>query len=70
MTMPTVGDLRFVAVGQNDPLAEPLLAELAAEYAGRYGGRTERVLSWLRGYPAEEFAEGEVYPVAFAKVLR
>lgn len=55
--MPAVDDdLRFVAVSQDDPLAEPLLTELAAEYAERYGGHTERVLSWLRGYPAEEFA--------------
>ena len=30
-------ELRFVAVGQDDPLAEPLLAELAVEYASRYG---------------------------------
>ncbi|WP_326548313.1 GNAT family N-acetyltransferase [Mycolicibacterium sp. ND9-15] len=56
MTMSALDDLRFVPVGQDDPLAEPLLAELAAEYAERYGGSTERVLCWLRGYPAEEFA--------------
>lgn len=47
--------VRFVAVGQGDPLAEPLLTELAVEYATRYGGTTEGVATWLRGYPAEEF---------------
>jgi GNAT superfamily N-acetyltransferase len=47
--------LRFVTVGQHDALAEPLLAELTVEYATRYGGTVERVGSWLRGYPAEEF---------------
>lgn len=48
--------LRFVAVSQDDPLAVPLLAELAVEYAERYGGTAERILAWLRGYPAIEFA--------------
>jgi GNAT superfamily N-acetyltransferase len=48
-------ELRFVAVGQDDPLAEPLLAELAVEYASRYGATEEAVSNWLRGYPAEEF---------------
>ena len=33
--------LRFVVVGQDDPLADPLLAELAVEYATRYGGTEE-----------------------------
>lgn len=51
-----VSELRFVAVGRDDPLAEPLLAELAVEYATRYGGATERVSTWLRTYPAEHFA--------------
>ena len=46
---------RFVAVGQDDPLAEPLLDDLAVEYATRYGGTTEGVGRWLRGYPAREF---------------
>jgi GNAT superfamily N-acetyltransferase len=55
MSLPLVDGLRFVAVGQHDPLAEPLLAELAVEYATRYGGTPERVGTWLRGYPAEEF---------------
>ncbi len=54
--MPAVNELRFVAVGQDDPLAEPLLAELAVEYATRYGGATARVSTWLRTYPAEHFA--------------
>lgn len=48
--------LRFVAVGQTDPLAEPLLAELAIEYSQRYGGTEAGVAAWLRGHPAEEFA--------------
>lgn len=51
-----VAQLRFVAVGRDDPLTEPLLAELAVEYATRYGGATERVSTWLRTYPAEHFA--------------
>ncbi len=48
--------LRFVAVEQTDPLAEPLLAELTVEYAQRYGGTEAGVAAWLRGHPAEEFA--------------
>lgn len=48
--------LRFVAVGQTDPLAEPLLAELTIEYSQRYGGTAAGVAAWLRGHPAEEFA--------------
>jgi GNAT superfamily N-acetyltransferase len=51
-----VNHLRFVAVGQDDPLAEPLLAELAVEYATRYGATEAAVSKWLRGYPADEFA--------------
>ncbi|MEU0496790.1 GNAT family N-acetyltransferase [Mycobacterium sp. NPDC006124] len=57
MTLPTVDGLRFVAVGQDDELAEPLMAELAVEYATRYGNTTEKVSAWLRGYPAAEFQE-------------
>ena len=56
MTVPAVNDLRFVAVGQDDPRAEPLLAELTVEYASRYGVAQEDVSKWLRGYPADEFA--------------
>ncbi|MDX1892821.1 GNAT family N-acetyltransferase [Mycolicibacterium sp. 050158] len=57
MTSPPPADaVRFVSVGQHDPLAEPLLAELAVEYATRYGGTPERVGTWLRGYPADELA--------------
>jgi ribosomal protein S18 acetylase RimI-like enzyme len=56
MTVPAVNRLRFVAVGQEDPLAEPLLAELAVEYASRYGATEAAVAKWLRGYPADEFA--------------
>ncbi|MDZ4268879.1 MAG: GNAT family N-acetyltransferase [Mycobacterium sp.] len=55
MSTPAVGDLRFVAVAQDDPLAVPLIDELAVEYADRYGGSRDRVHAWLRGYPAEEF---------------
>jgi ribosomal protein S18 acetylase RimI-like enzyme len=56
MSVPAVNQLRFVAVSQNDPLAEPLLAELAVEYATRYGATEDAVSKWLRGYPADEFA--------------
>lgn len=48
--------LLFVDVGQDDELAQPLIAELAVEYATRYDASEERMLSWLRGYPAAEFA--------------
>lgn len=54
--MSAVGELRFVAVGQDDPLAAPLIDELAHEYAHRYGGTRDRVHAWLRAYPAAEFA--------------
>lgn len=56
MHLPAVNQLRFVAVSQDDPLAEPLLAELAVEYATRYGATEQAVSKWLRGYPADEFA--------------
>ena len=56
MPAPALNHLRFVAVGQDDPLAEPLLAELAVEYASRYGSTTDAVGAWLRQYPAGEFA--------------
>jgi GNAT superfamily N-acetyltransferase len=56
MFVPAIDKLRFVAVGQEDRLAEPLLAELAVEYASRYGATEEAVSNWLRGYPADEFA--------------
>jgi len=56
MTMPTLDELRFVAVGLDDPLAAPLLAELAVEYASRYGGTAQVVMNWLlQEYPAEDF---------------
>jgi GNAT superfamily N-acetyltransferase len=55
MSVPTVDKLRFVAVGQDDPLAEPLLAELTVEYARRYGVAEKHVSKWLRGHPAAEF---------------
>jgi GNAT superfamily N-acetyltransferase len=56
MSVSAVQRLRFVAVSQDDPLAAPLLAGLADEYAERYGGTGEKILNWLRGYPAAEFA--------------
>ncbi|KUI43293.1 GNAT family acetyltransferase [Mycobacterium sp. IS-1590] len=48
--------LRFVAVRQDDPLAEPLLAELAVEYSQRYGFPEDTVSGWLRRHPADAFA--------------
>lgn len=56
MTLPTVDGLRFVTVGQDDALAEPLMAELAVEYSTRYGGTPATVTSWLRSFPAAQFA--------------
>ena len=56
MSPHAVDKLRFTAVDQGDPLAEPLLAELALEYASRYRSPVEAVSKWLRTYPAEEFA--------------
>jgi GNAT superfamily N-acetyltransferase len=56
MSVPAVKKLRFVAVGQDDPLAEPLLTELTVEYSTRYGATEDAVAKWLRGYPADEFA--------------
>jgi GNAT superfamily N-acetyltransferase len=57
MVVPDVNDLRFLAVGQDDPLAQPLLDELAVEYATRYGATVSGVGQWLRGYPVAEFEE-------------
>lgn len=57
MSVPAVDGLRFVAAGQDDPLAAPLIDELADEYARRYGGDRARVHAWLRGYPADEFSD-------------
>ena len=48
--------MRFVAVGQDDPLAQPLLAELAVEYSSRYNVTEEGTAAWLRSHPAHEFA--------------
>lgn len=56
MTVPAVDQLRFVAVGQNDPLAEPLLAELTVEYASRYEVAEADMSEWLREHPSEKFA--------------
>lgn len=47
--------LRFLAVGPDDPLAQPLLAELAVEYSHRYGGTPEMHLGWLP-VPSAELA--------------
>jgi GNAT superfamily N-acetyltransferase len=55
MSVSAVSQLRFVPVGQDDPLAQPLLDELALEYATRYHGTVSEVGTWLRGYPAAEF---------------
>jgi GNAT superfamily N-acetyltransferase len=55
MPVSAVSQLRFVPVGQDDPLAQPLLDELAVEYATRYRGTISGVGQWLRGYPAAEF---------------
>ena len=55
MQVPAVNRLRFVAVGQKDPLAAPLLAELTVEYASRYRVPESDVSKWLSGYPAAEF---------------
>lgn len=57
MVVPDVNDLRFLAVGQDEPLAQPLLDELAVEYATRYGATVSGVGQWLRGYPVAEFEE-------------
>jgi GNAT superfamily N-acetyltransferase len=56
MSVSDVDQVRFVAVDQGDPLAEPLLAELALEYASRYRAPVEGVSKWLRTYPADEFS--------------
>ena len=56
MSAHAIDELRFTAVDQDDPLAEPLLAELALEYASRYRAPVEAVSKWLRTYPAHEFA--------------
>lgn len=48
--------MQFVAVGLDDPLAEPWLAELSVEYSGRYGGTPDQMMGWLRGKSADEFA--------------
>ncbi|WP_448387000.1 GNAT family N-acetyltransferase [Mycolicibacterium sp. XJ1904] len=53
---PVSTQLTFVAVHQDDPLAEPLLAELAVEYSQRYGSPEDAVSRWLRGHPADAFA--------------
>jgi GNAT superfamily N-acetyltransferase len=50
------GQLRFVAVGPDDPRAQPLLDELAVEYAQRYESTPPTVMAWLRSVPVAEFA--------------
>jgi GNAT superfamily N-acetyltransferase len=44
------GQLRFLAVGPDDPRAQPLLDQLAVEYSQRYE------MAWLRSVPLAEFA--------------
>lgn len=59
MTEPdtSVDPLRFVVVGQDDPLAKPLLDDLTAEYRHRYGAFVDGgEYADLHAYPAEEFA--------------
>jgi GNAT superfamily N-acetyltransferase len=56
MSAPEANQLRFVAAGQDDPLAEPLLAELVVEYSRRYDIPEAAVADWLRGFAAEDFA--------------
>jgi ribosomal protein S18 acetylase RimI-like enzyme len=56
MAQPAFEPVRFEVVAQDDPLAAPLLDELAVEYARRYGGTEAGVATWLRNYPAAEFA--------------
>ncbi|MCG5432176.1 GNAT family N-acetyltransferase [Mycobacterium sp. MYCO198283] len=51
-----VSTVAFLAVSQDDPLAQPLLDELALEYAQRYDGDRDRIHRWLRSYPAAEFS--------------
>lgn len=46
----------FSEVRQDDALARPLLEDLAVEYSTRYGSSVKRMLDWLRGNPADEFA--------------
>ncbi|OBK70672.1 GNAT family N-acetyltransferase [Mycobacterium sp. 1274761.0] len=56
MSAHAIDQLRFHAVDQGDPLAEPLLTQLALEYASRYRARVDAVAEWLRSYPADEFS--------------
>ena len=56
-TQPTASDqLHFLAVGPNDPRAQPLLDELAVEYAQRYESTPPTVMAWLRSVPLADFA--------------
>jgi GNAT superfamily N-acetyltransferase len=50
------GQLRFLAVGPDDPRAQPLLDQLAVEYAQRYESTPPTVMAWLRSVPLAEFA--------------
>jgi GNAT superfamily N-acetyltransferase len=50
------GQLRFLAVGPDDPRAQPLLDALAVEYAQRYESTAPTVMAWLRAVPRAEFA--------------
>jgi ribosomal protein S18 acetylase RimI-like enzyme len=48
--------LRFLAVGPDDPRAQPLLDQLAVEYAQRYESTPPTVMEWLRSVPLAKFA--------------
>src|SRR6202020_3332970 len=50
------GQLRFMAVGPDDPRAQPLLDHLAVEYAQRYESTPPTVMAWLTSVPIAEFA--------------
>jgi hypothetical protein len=82
MSVRAVGELRFVAVAQDDPVAVPLLTELENEIAGR-GYRRIYLMTGDRQPEAEALylstgytrleqprpSTGPIYPVAFEKAL-
>ena len=45
-----------MAVGPDDPRAQPLLDQLAVEYAQRYESTAPAVMAWLRSVPLAKFA--------------
>lgn len=48
--------MRFLEVGQDDPLAAPMLDDLQREYESRYGSLAGTEYEDLRAYDAAEFA--------------